>query len=106
MIPIDPDDAIRELTLAILESAVDDLASLRASGAISGETVREYLWYDLDGSRNQYHPAIYRRPLEAMELIDFIRGDGLERCCRILGGKYHACRIRTALNITRKQPTP
>ena len=100
MIAIDPDDALRSLTLAILEQAVDDLVSLRASGAISGQTLREHLWYDADGSRNQYHPSNYRCPVEARDLIEFWRGDGLDRVCRILGGKYHPCRIRKALSIT------
>ena len=97
------DDALVGLTVGIILQAVEDYQYLQKRGVIDAEgNPVMHRFGDRIGKSSSYQQLDgFRHSSEAVELVDFLTGWGLELLCDLTG--HQACRIRKKLGIARKK---
>jgi hypothetical protein len=91
----------KRLAAAMLAQAVEDMATLKAYGAITEQnTVDAHHFrhrYNAAGKSGGKRTPIGLEECDAVELVNFFRSDMLDRLCGFLD--VPACRIRSKFNI-------
>jgi hypothetical protein len=96
------ENPIRQLTIAMLEQAVEDYVTLRELGCVIGTEVVKAKWRYEVGLDWRYSPLGYRAPRMVAELVEFLMGPYFEKFCDYLsteGVDWQAWRFRQALGL-------
>ena len=99
------DDAHVKLAEAIILQAVEDYVHLSEKKIIKGREVDVTAW----ARRNTFprgccKPLGFASAVEALDLIAWLTGTGLEYLCNLTG--HHACRIRKRIGLTTSSVAP
>jgi hypothetical protein len=102
---IHPDDGLVELAEAIILQAVEDYVHLSEKKIIRGREVDVSAWARRTfGHRGYCKPLGYASASEALELISWLAGNGLEYLCNLTN--HHACRIRKRIGMVPSSVAP
>lgn len=102
---IDPEDGLIELAEAIILQAVEDYVHFKEKKIIVGREVDVTAWARRSGLHRSYcKPLGFASAVDAMDLIAWLTGTGLEYLCNLTG--HHACRIRKRIGMTPSTMAP
>jgi len=102
---IEPEDGLRELAEAVILQAVEDYVHLCEKKIIRGREVDVTAWARRNfGHRGYCKPLGFASASEALELIAWLAGSGLEYLCALTG--HHACRIRQRIGMVPSTMAP
>jgi len=102
---IHPDDGLVELAEAVILQAMEDYVHLSEKKIIRGREVDVTAWVRRSsGYKGHCKPLGFASPVEAMDLIAWLAGSGLEYLCNLT--HHHACRIRNRIGMVSSAVAP